>query len=292
MTERTEKLDFFIPGDCKDSFYRVVRDLPEHKEARAFVESLWQRYRGYEDRHFLEGAKSNFLQRSWEMYLAVALLDHELRLSRVGNVGPEFNFDFRGRKVWVEAVAPGPGDGDDRVTECVPGKPFSVPTEKILLRFTNALAEKRSRYLSARQKEIIGPDDLYLLAINSRGIPHAPFGNTLPFFVQAFLPLGDLTYVLDKKCRRISDSFYLRRDTVQKTRGATVATDCLLDEKYSFVSAVLHSAADCVNGPRTLGDDFEVLHNPTARLPLEPSPFAWCKQMYFRSNALEVFPRA
>src|SRR5205807_7241182 len=284
------RTDFFILGDCQDLFYRHVRDLPQHEEARAFVESLWQRYQGYEDRHFLDEAKSHFVERFWEMYLAVTLLNRGLHLVRSRVVGPEFYFVHHGQKVWVEAVAPGPGEGEDRVPEIELGKAYAVPTEKILLRFTNALAEKRSRYLDAVAKKIVQQDDLYLLAINSRRIPHAPFGNTLPFFVQAFLPLGNLTLVLDKTTRKISDSFYQRRDAVRKASGAAVNTNSLLDTQFAFVSGVLHSAADCVNRPPALGGDFMVLHNPTAAHPLEDSLFAWCEQMLYRNDALERIP--
>ena len=142
-----------------------------------------------------------------------------------------------------------------------------MPTEKILLRFTNALDEKRNKYIKALQKKIIEPNDLYLLAINSRGIPHAPYGNTMPFFVQAFLPFGNLACDVDTKTGKIVETFYQYRENVVKTSGAAVSTTAFLNPEFSFVSAVLHSAVDCVNHPDILGDDFSILHNPTARDP-------------------------
>ena len=63
---------FFIPGDCQDPGYRNVRDLPHHKEAHNFTESLWRKYQGYEDAHFLQEAKDHFLERFWEMPIAAA----------------------------------------------------------------------------------------------------------------------------------------------------------------------------------------------------------------------------
>ncbi|MBI4796807.1 MAG: hypothetical protein HY790_13390, partial [Deltaproteobacteria bacterium] len=187
-------------------------------------------------------------------------------------------------------MAPGPGEGKDRLPEIHYGEVYKVPTEKILLRFTNALAEKRNKYNQALQKRIISPDDLYLLAINSRGIPHAPFGNTMPFFVQAFLPFGNLTALIDTKTREIVETFYQKRESVIKAKGSSLPTTAFLNPEFSFISAVLHSGVDCVNRPAILGDDFIILHNPTAAHPLDPTIFQWCEQMFFQDGKLERRP--
>jgi|SRR6267142_1351863 len=279
---------FFSSEQGEDLAYINVRDLPHLAEAREFVESLWTRYRGYHDPHFLEDARNHFIERLWEMYLAVTLLERGFQLIRYGTEGPEFYFLHDGRKVWTEAVAPGPGRGRDRVAREPIGQAFTVPTEAILLRFTNALAEKRGRYLAARQKGIIDDSDLYVLAVNSRRIPHAPFGNTLPFFVQAYLPIGDLSLMMDRATGKLGNPFYKYRDAVSKASGAAVRTDSFLDPNFSFVSAILHSAVDCVNRPNALGGEFAVLHNPNAVHPLDPAVFSWCKQFFHRGEFLEV----
>ena len=287
---------FFIPGDCQDRAYRNVRDnllttnellYPGQPEPRLFIESLWDRYRDLADTHFREDARNHFLERFWEMYLAVTLRERGFQLTRVGDEGPEFYFLHNGRKVWVEAVAPRPGEGVDRVPEICYGKVQEVPTEKIPLRFTNVLGEKRKKYIKVLQEKIIEPNDLYLLAINSRGIPHAPYGNTMPFFVQAFLPFGNLACDVDTKTGKIVETFYQYRENVVKTSGAAVSTTAFLNPEFSFVSAVLHSAVDCVNHPDILGDDFSILHNPTASRPLDGSAFNWCEQILYQDGRLE-----
>lgn len=281
---------FFLPGDVPSRAYRNIRDKvagPAPK-ARAFIEDLWLRYRGHEDPHFLRDAQTHFLERFWEMYLAVTFMKRDLTPSREGGVGPEFSFRYRERKIWVEAVAPGPGDGEDRVDEPEIGVATDVPTEKILLRFTNALDQKRKRYLAAQTKGIVSDQDCYVLAINSRGIPHAPYGNTLPFFVQALLPFGNATRVIDRTTGQVTDSYYALRETITKAKGSVISTAGFLDPEYSFVSAVLHSGVDCVNRPAALGQDFVVLHNPTARRPMELSAFSWCKQYVYKDGELTV----
>jgi predicted KAP-like P-loop ATPase len=183
--------NFFISGECSDPGYRNVRDA-EHGplvEGRLFTESLWARYGALADSHFREDARAHFIERFWEMYLGVAFLDRGYQVSPGSGAGPEFSFNDGGRQFWVEAVAPGPGTGPDRVPKAEISVAGDVPTEKILLRFANAVAAKREQYQAALKSGIVSPTSGYLLAINSRRIPHAPYGNTLPFYVQALLPL-------------------------------------------------------------------------------------------------------
>ncbi len=281
---------FFLPGDGVSRAYRNIRDKTTDlaPEARAFIETLWLRYKGHEDSHFLQDARTHFLERFWEMYLAVTFMERGLKPSRESGVGPEFWCSYGERKIWVEAVAPGPGDGEDRVEGPQIGVATYVSTEKILLRFTNALDQKRKRYLAAQAKGIVSDQDCYVLAVNSRGIPHAPYGNTLPFFIQALLPIGNPTLVVDRATGEMTDSYYALRETITKAKGSPVSTTGFLDPRFAFVSAVLHSGVDCVNRPAELGGDFVVLHNPTARHPLELSAFKWCKQYVYNDGELRL----
>ena len=220
------------------------------------------------------------------MYLTVAFLDHGLSISPGSGTGPEFHFMSGPTKVWVEAVAPGPGTGSDRVLETILGV-NEDPTSKILVRFANALAEKRARYQSAVAGATISPADGYVLAINSRRIPQAAYGNTLPYFLQALLPFGDLTLALNRQSRKVEDAFYSPREAVSKANQAPVGMRPFLDPEFAFVSAVLHSAVDCVNRPERLGGEFSILHNPLAACPLNPSTFSWCDQYFYRDGDLE-----
>ena len=285
---------FFLPGEAPSKAYRRIRDQKTDPapKARAFIEELWLRYRGYEDQHFLSDARTHFLERFWEMYLAVTFMERDLHPSPQSGGGPEFSCRHNGQKIWLEAVAPGPGVGEDMVDEPELGVVNDVPTENILLRFTNALAEKRKRYLAAHEKGVIGAQDCYVLAVNSRNIPHAPYGNTLPYFIQAVLPIGDPTIVFNRVTAEVVDSYYEPREAIVKAKGGVVSTKAFLDPQYSFVSAVLHSGVDCVHKhkPEVLGDDFEVLHNPTAQRPLKRSMFIWCKQYVYEAGELKVLP--
>ena len=280
---------FFLPGECSDPAYRNVRDGGQSPllEGRIFTEWLWQRYKGLADSHFRRDAQAHFIERFWEMYLTVAFLDRGFKLRPGSGVGPEFSFEANGHSIWVEAVAPGPGTGPDRVPEAEVERVYQVPTERILLRFANALAEKRDRYRAALANGVVAAGDGYVLAINSRRIPRAPYGNTLPYYVQALLPFGNLTLVLNRSTRKVEDSFYEARENVLKNNNAPVSMRSFLDPEFAFVSAVLHSTVDCVNRPPRLGGDFAVLHNPMTSHPIGPSTFDWCEQYFYRDGALE-----
>jgi hypothetical protein len=279
-------VSFFMDGPCEDLGYRNTRDHPRAAQHKRFVEELWGRFHLLADPHFREDARNHFLQRFWEMYLAVALLEHGFDLQRHGNEGPEFYASVGNRRIWFEAMAPDPGIGPDQVPELVPGEVGEVPTEKILLRFTNALDTKRGRYAAALAKGIVSPNDQYVLAINARGIPHAPYGSAMPYFIQAFLPFGPLAVTLDVKTGKVTDTFYQYRSEVSKLSGASVSTRAFLDEEASFCSAVLHSSVDCANHPDQFGGDFSVLHNPKAQRPLDAAVFKWCEQFTFRDEHL------
>lgn len=282
---------FFIQGEGSDLGYLNVRDRPHHENTRQFVDSLWVRYAPLADAHFRADAKNHFLERFWEMYIAVTFMERGFKLCRVGGEGPEFYFELSQRRIWVEAVAPGPGTGPDQVCEPQNGVVTKVPTEKILLRFTQALVDKRKKYLEALRKDIVSCEDGYLLAINSSRIPHPLCSNTMPYFVQAFLPCGSLAVARDPKTGNIVDSFHQYRDTVVKQSGQDISTKAFLDSEFQFVSAVLHSRVDCVNCPMELGADFCILHNPSAVHGIDPLVFPWSKQLVLRDDELiEVKP--
>lgn len=282
---------FFGQGEGSDLGYLNIRDNPHHEDTRQFVDSLWAKYQPLADLHFQEDAKNHFLERFWEMYVAVTFMERGLKLIPVGGEGPEFYFETSQRRIFVEAIAPGPGTGLDQVPGPQYGVATKTPTEKILLRFTHALVEKRKKYREALEKAIVTCDDGYLLAINSRGIHHGPSGNTMPYFVQAFLPFGPLAWALDAKTGNIVDSFHQYRDTVPKQTGTNISTKAFLDPEFQFVSAVLQSSVDCVNRPKELGADFCILHNPSAVHGIDPSVFPWSKHLVLRDDELvEVNP--
>ena len=276
---------FFLLNEPTDPQYKAVRDRPDAEHFRAEIETLWQDYRPYADAKFREEATRHFHERYWEMYVAVALLRKNFELTKHGDAGPEFSFSLNGRRVWVEAVAPTGGDGPDAVKSYGPKQPM-VPVEQVLLRFTNAFETKRRCYVNAVNKKIISPDDAYVIAVNSRGVPHGSYSGTIPFYIQALLPIGPLTLILNAKTMRAVDQYYQHRPEVEKMSQAKVSTRWFLEATSVFCSAVLHSSIDVANQPTQIGGDFSVLHNPSAAHKLDSSAFTWCEQFHFSEDML------
>lgn len=288
MEVNTQSKGFFIQGESSDTAYINVRDLPHHKDERDFINSLWGKFKSLADKHFLEDAKNHFQERFWEMYLAVALMERGVKLISVGGEGPEFYFKICKRRVFVEAIAPGPGTSLDQVPGPKFGEASRTPTEKILLRFTHALEEKRKKYLLALDKGIITHEDGYILAINSREIHHGAGGNTLPFFIQAYLPIGPLAVAIDPKTLEVVGSHYQYRNKVSKQTGTDISTNAFLDPNFQFVSAILHSRVevDCVNRPYEIGFDFDILHNPKALHKFNPKILPWFTSWIYHDDEL------
>jgi hypothetical protein len=285
---------FFLSGKFNDPLYMKLRDLSdvlsEHERsllcpARDFVEELWQEYKSLSlaDKHFLEDAKKHFIQRFWEMYLAVTLRKRGIKPVRVSGKGPEFYFIHESKRVWVEAVAPGPGNGPDAVQT----QDVRVPQEKILLRYTNALAEKLLKYKWAVGKGIVKPEDHYVVAVNCSLIPHARIHGELPFVLMAYLAIGYPEIALNRNTKKILDSYNLYRDKVIKKSGCSVSTDSLLNPEYEGITGVLYSEVDPTRCPPNMGRDFCFLHNPLARQFFKQSPFQFCRQYWYKDRTIE-----
>lgn len=170
------------------------------------------------------------------------------------------------------------------------GEAYTVPTDKIILRFTSVIRKKWKKLALDMQKGIVQPGEPVLLAINCRGIPHAAYGAELPYIVKAVFPVGAYTVAIDTRTNEIADRFHQYRPEVQKENSARVATTALLDAQADSFCAVLHSSVDCANHPSSLGDDFLVLHNGASSLRLPEHLFSWCRQFEFINNVLHDIP--
>ena len=73
---------FFSSGQAVDTFYDYIRDNPDRKDARDFVEGLWQKYYSYAEPDFLKNAREDFHAKAWEMYLGCLFLAFNFNLQK------------------------------------------------------------------------------------------------------------------------------------------------------------------------------------------------------------------
>lgn len=275
MKLSTEK-QFFSNDEVKDAFYINVRDKEHHQETKKFVEELWQTYKPYAEPDFLKKAKEDFHAKTWEMYLGCVFLKYGLNLQKNNEIkGPDIHLLLNNRSVWIEAVAPTSGTGDN----AVPGYNYDVvseqPTEKIILRLTNAIDEKYKKYQNYKKEGIIKSDDIYVIAINGGRIPKSIMEQNIPYIVKAVLPFGNQVVTLDRKSHKIVDSQYEYKDTITTAKDSPVSTNIFQNVDYNGISAVLYSHMNVVNRPNGIGVEVHIVHNPLAdnKLPHGIFPF-------------------
>jgi len=281
-------MTFFLPCDHCDPSYKAIRDDDRGKEYKKDIEYLWKAYAPYADSHFLSDARLHFQERFWEMYLGNTFLDNQFKISAGTSKGPEFYFDIDGRKCWIEAIAPGPGNGPDAVPEMEHGKTIAnrVPSNEIILRLRSAIFDKQKAYLRSLEDGIIQENDLYVLAINSKRIRPCIGGDELPYIVKAVYPFGNLVAVFNKNTSQIVDTHHEYREKIKKSSGSVVDTDIFLKKEYSGIRGGIYSEVDAVNRPQKLGSDFRLVHNLMSKNPLPKGSFKFGVEYWVRNDEL------
>jgi type I restriction enzyme S subunit len=119
---------------------------------------------------------TSFTERTWEMYVACVLLKKEFPLvlkkerpKKKG--GPDIQIKVGKNNIWIESVVAERGTEHDAVPEVIHDTHCDDwPEEQILLRATNALATKFKQHKKHLEKNIVGVNDIYIVAVNFGGI--------------------------------------------------------------------------------------------------------------------------
>ncbi|MEH2209440.1 hypothetical protein [Nostoc sp.] len=260
---------FFCDEAAEDNEYNVIRDEPSFSQDKAFIEEMWSEYKQYADRHFLSESRKNFKQRIWEMYLTCSLIAKGFSITS-DDKGPDIRISKEEVDIWIEAVAPKAGEGNDAVTELQPQTIRDVPDDQIKLRYRSAIEEKyNKKYKKYLLDRIVKPNDCYIIAINGSAIPSARSEIEISRIIRSVLPFGNETLRIDVEKNEFVDRYYQYQDKVNKVAGSSVSTDIFLNNQYDGISAVLYSCVDALNRPQKFGDDFVLLHNPLAKNKLE-----------------------
>ena len=249
-------------------YITLVRHPTKFKSERAFVDSLWQKYAPFADKHFQTECGKAFLQRYWEMYLTMSLEKQGFGIESKDH-GPDVRISKDEHVCWVEAIAATAGSGPDAVPEMKhDGTAWRVPNEQIILRLTSAFVEKFGKYEKYLAKNIVGPNDPFVIAINGRGIPFWQVCPNLPRIVSAVLPFGSQYVTINKKTLKAVDSGFQHRPEIPKQSGSMVPTTAFEGPRFAGISAVLYSSASVWSRPLELGHLTYLIHNPHAKNPI------------------------
>ena len=143
------------------------------------------------------------------MYLGVRLLDGRKALRRkdklpkvVRDEGPDLCIQKGRRRIWVEVIAPSPGDDTnlDKVPDLFASGAERDNRRKIELRIAGALKTKADKFASYREKGIVGPKDSCIVAIAASQFAleaEAESGAGLPLPVTTVYPFGEEVITID-----------------------------------------------------------------------------------------------
>jgi hypothetical protein len=269
--------------DAQDSEFRSIRDKRRFSQQKDIIENLWERYRSYADPGFQQKIARSFHTHFWEMYLACGLMDRGYQLAPKNDAkGPDICILNADRRLWVEAVAPGRGEGADAVPVPRIDRAEYAPVGRIILRLRSVIEDKWRKYKSYVTDGVLSPAEPYVIAVNGGYVPEAgAIGSGLPYIVQAVSRLGSQYVSLDINTLEIVNQGYSDLPFVRKAAGTPVPTGIFVDGGYEGVSAVLYSGARILSLPDVHGSEFVLVHNETATNPL---PKGWVGGHEFWSN--------
>lgn len=267
---------FETRGESYDPTYIALRDRDKLSSERLQLERMWSKYEPFADKNFQRELGHKFHSRLWEMYMANVLIDCGFKLSeeRLG-CGPDILTSYKGRRVWIEAIAPEPGNGPDRVPDRESNSKkrigWATPEKDLILRLTNAISEKMQKIDTYLSKGIISDTDHVIIGINGGKISgsRSEILGEIPYFIQAVLPFGDEYVIVDVENNLVEHGYKYRAD-ITKRNGSRVSTEIFLNPQSSNISTLLYSSADWSSmlAPYR-GSEFICLHNYFARNSLE-----------------------
>jgi hypothetical protein len=283
---------FFRQTPATDAAYVELRDgqRAHIQEARRFIEHMWSLCGDFLDSDLRDRATRNFSGAFWELYLAFALYANGVHLvprsqRHPAKSGPDLL--IREPRIWIEAVAPGPGQGADRVPDLMdkPGV-HAVPDEQLQLRLRSAIEEKHERLLAYEKKKWVRPDDAAIVAVGGAGLGLLFGEREVPRIVRVAFPIGWPQLHLDPATGQVVGESHQYSPAIRKQSGEEVSTDLFVTPAYGRISALLYSASDALNRPTHPGADLILVLNPHATAPIVPSEFHFMHEYHAVADTL------
>lgn len=290
-------VDSEVGASALDPAYGLCRNDPE---LRDFIEGLWTRFRDVcPDPHFLREARTDFVARTWEMYVACCLTGAGHLLERPAKKGPDIKVTST-PPLWVEAVAASNGGGSDAVLSRKDRQIHSEAThddpriwighppsrQSLALRIATAFSTKAQKFSRYADDGVIASDDAAVIAISLGGIEDAGGWNReLPNVIHALLGVGEVVGTFE--IGGDGTAAWSRPPTaaVAKQSGSAVSTRALLGDDARHVSGVLYSEKPIWwRSADSIGVDLVFVHNPRAKVPLERGVFAFGVEYWVASD--------
>ena len=166
--------------------------------------------------------------------------------------------------VWIEAVSPNPGKGSDAVPEPIVNGSDKLPMRECLLRFTQAITDKRHKLHDYMERDLISEADCNLIAVSACALNQ--FGTLLdwpqPVMLRVLAGAGNLAIPLN----RSSEPFSIHTEATVRDSGSPVDLSLFHTGGFNSVSGVLYSDQDPLNALIAPEESFELFLNPKAKV--------------------------
>jgi hypothetical protein len=261
-----------------------LKGLPDDSDFFPLRERIVELFRfldGLEDSHFEQELDQDANARLWEMMVA-KILKLEGYEPKSTDHGPDFVVEKDGKRVFIEAICPGPGDerNPNSVPPIVYGAPIAqeVPVAQIVLRIRSALEEKKRKYTQYLEEGIVSASDVCIIAVSSSKL--SPRANLWPpAIMRATHGLGN-RYVVFGQGEAVVGEGIESCESIPKVNGQEIDTKFFLSEDNSLISAVLYSDCSFFSLVFDLFDESMIIHNPKAYVPLLQGFFKRIKEIW------------
>lgn len=288
---------FFMDGESSE-FYSRIRHEPELAHIRDRLEMLYRRYSEYADSNFKGDARKQLPQRYWEMLSCVAFLEHGFSIKEHSDTGLDFFSRVNGVGVWFEAVCATAGnEGSAGYFQKLEdnGEFQDFDEDRLVMRITSILGDKLEK-MRKQDFEKIDDKDAIVILLNSGEAfnnwkPRLSDPNGVPLFAKALFPYGRAASPVIGPGEPPGRTINFYREELQKNNGSPIATDFFSKRGADRISAVIHSMMRVQDGPEPLGEDFVIVHNEKARIPLPEAAFEWCRRCSIVERANQPFDR-
>jgi len=251
-----------------------LKGLPADTEffpLRKRIVELFRFLDGLEDPHFEQQLDRDAHARLWEMMLAKILNSGGYELKSADD-GPDFVIERAGKRIFIEAICPGPGDegNPNSVPPILYGAPIfhDIPVAKIVLRIRGALEEKKRKFAQYLAQGIVSVGDICTIAVNTSKIGRAS-GLWPPIVLRATHGLGN-PYVVFTQGEGAVEEGIEECKSIAKVDGQAIDTTFFLSDENSLISAVLCSDCSFSSLAFDLFGESMLIHNPNASVPLRP----------------------
>lgn len=272
-------------SDFLEGYYAEAAEK-ERSQVIDYIEGLWEQFSALDlhDTNFIErftsGDTDVFNQKFWELWLGCCFEELGLNLTSA-DFGPDFKIEFNGHVIWVEAVCPTAGSGDNEIPRPdfeegeggIKIRTYNLPANEILLRWTTAIDAKRAIFEGYLQEGIIAKEDSCVIAINSCRLGSHGFEgiSQYPVALEAVYGIGPQQIRINRQTLEEVGRNLVYRPEIRNVNDAEIDCSIFLDEgtnvhQISGLLASLQHPSGCVDGvehrPLTL------VNNPWATNPL------------------------